>query len=38
MKEPLAPFRTVRIELLDGVKAFDGASLTPWSVTFSIGN
>lgn len=38
MKEPFQPFRTVRIDLLDGVKGFDGAPLTPWTMTFSVGN
>jgi hypothetical protein len=38
MKQPFQPFRTVRIELLDGVKGFDGASLTPSTLTFSVGN
>jgi hypothetical protein len=35
--KPLEPFRTVKVELLDGVKAFDGGLLAPWSVTFSTG-
>lgn len=35
---PLDRFRTVRIELLDGIKAFDGAPLTPWTLTFSVGS
>ena len=26
-----------KIELLDGVKTFDGAPIKPWSVTFSVG-
>ena len=38
MKEPFEPFRTVRVQLLDGVKGFDGAPLAPWTVTFSVGN
>jgi Bacterial Ig-like domain len=38
MKEPFQSFRTVRVQLLDGVKGFDGASLTPWTLTFSVGN
>jgi hypothetical protein len=36
--QPLEPFRTVKIELLDGLTAFDGAPVLPWSVTFSVGN
>jgi len=38
MKERFESFRTVRIQLLDGVKGFDGAPVTPWMVTFSVGN
>jgi len=35
--EPLDRFRTIRVELLDGVKTFDGASVRPWTLTFSVG-
>jgi hypothetical protein len=35
--KPLEAFRTVKIELLDGLKGFDGASIKPWTVTFSVG-
>jgi hypothetical protein len=35
--KPLEPFRTVRVELLDGIKAFDGGPLAPWTLTFSVG-
>lgn len=38
MSQPLEPFRTVRVELLDGMKGFDGAPVTPWTVTFSVGS
>lgn len=38
MKQPFESFRTVRVQVLDGVKAFDGGAATPWTVTFSIGN
>jgi hypothetical protein len=34
---PLERFRTVRLELLEGIKAFDGAAVTPWTLTFSLG-
>jgi hypothetical protein len=34
---PLDRFRTVRVDLLDGIKAFDGAPFTPWTLTFSVG-
>jgi hypothetical protein len=37
LSRPLEAFRTVKIELLDGVKTFDGAPIKPWSVTFSVG-
>lgn len=30
-------FRTVRVELLEGIKAFDGSSVRPWTLTFSLG-
>jgi Bacterial Ig-like domain len=36
LSKPLETFRTVKIELLDGVKTFDGAPIKPWSVTFSV--
>jgi Bacterial Ig-like domain len=35
--KPLEPFRTVKVELLDGLKGFDGAPIKPWMVTFSVG-
>jgi hypothetical protein len=35
--QPLALFRTVKIELLEGIKAFDGGPLAPWTLTFSVG-
>jgi hypothetical protein len=38
VSKPLEPFRTVKIELLDGIKTFDGAPIKPWSITFSIGS
>jgi hypothetical protein len=34
---PLARFRTVRVELLEGIAATDGAPLAPWSLTFTTG-
>ena len=36
--QPLAAFRTVRLELLEGITGFDGAPLRPWSITFSVGS
>jgi Bacterial Ig-like domain len=35
--QPLEPFRTIRVEFLDGLKGFDGAPFRPWTLTFSIG-
>ena len=35
--KPLEAFRTVKVEVLDGLKGFDGAPFKPWTVTFSIG-
>jgi hypothetical protein len=35
---PLDPFRTVRVEFLEGLKTFDGAAVKGWSVTFSVGS
>ncbi|MBI2187164.1 MAG: Ig-like domain-containing protein [Acidobacteria bacterium] len=35
---PLQPFRTVRIELLEGIRTFDGAPVRPWTLTFSVGS
>jgi hypothetical protein len=35
--QPLEPFRTVKIEILAGVTAFDGATVAPWSVSFTVG-
>jgi hypothetical protein len=35
--KPLERFRTVRVELLEGIQSFDGAPVAPWSLTFSVG-
>lgn len=35
--QPLEPLRTVKVDLLEGITAFDGAPLAPWSLTFSVG-
>ena len=37
LSKPLEAFRAVKLELLDGVKTFDGAPVKPWNVTFSVG-
>ena len=34
---PLERFRTVTVELVDGIKGSDGAPLKPWRLTFSLG-
>jgi hypothetical protein len=34
---PLAPFRTVRVELLDGILGADEQPLKPWTLTFTSG-
>ena len=34
---PFEPLKTVKVELLEGLLAFDGGPLTPWSMTFSVG-
>jgi len=37
MTQPFEAFRTVKVEILDGIKAFDGGPVTRWTVTFSVG-
>ena len=34
---PLEAYRTVKVELLDGIRGFDNGPFTPWSLTFSVG-
>jgi hypothetical protein len=36
MAQPFESNRTVRVELLEGIKGFDGAPVTPWTLTFSV--
>lgn len=36
--EPLEPFQTVRVELLEGIVAIDGQPLAPWTLTFYTGS
>jgi hypothetical protein len=36
--QPLDAFKTVKVELLEGLLAFDGGPFAPWSVTFSTGD
>ena len=35
--KPLERFRTVKVALLDGIMGTDGQTLTPWTLTFSVG-
>ena len=35
--QPLERFRTVRIELVEGIESLDGVPLAPWTLTFSVG-
>ena len=35
--QPLESFRTVRVEVLEALKAFDGGIAKPWTITFSLG-
>ena len=34
---PPDPFRTIRVDLLEGITTFDGAPVRPWMLTFSVG-
>ena len=34
---PPEPYRTIRIDLLEGIRTFDGAPIRPWMLTFSVG-
>jgi hypothetical protein len=36
-EQPLERFRTVRVDVLDTLRAFDGGIMKPWTVTFSVG-
>ncbi|MBI2834484.1 MAG: Ig-like domain-containing protein [Acidobacteria bacterium] len=35
--QPLDRFRTLKVELLEGIEATDGAPLKPWTLTFALG-
>ena len=35
---PLEAFRTIRVELLEGIRTFDGAAVRPWTLTFTAGS
>jgi len=34
---PPEPFRTLRVELLEGIRTFDGAPVRPWMLMYSVG-
>ena len=34
---PPERFRTIRVELLEGIRAFDGAPVRPWTLTYTAG-
>ena len=34
---PLEPSRSVRVELLESIRAFDNGPFSPWTLTFSVG-
>jgi hypothetical protein len=36
-KQPLERFRTVRVELLEGIRATDGQQMKGWQLTFTVG-
>lgn len=36
-ERPLEPYRTVKVDLLEGITAFDGGHFVPWSLMFSVG-
>jgi hypothetical protein len=35
---PLERFRTIKLELLDGIAGADGQTLKPWTLTFVVGS
>jgi len=37
MTQPFEAYRTVKVEILEGIKAFDGSPVVPWTSTFSVG-
>ncbi len=37
LTNPPERFRTIRVELLEGIRTFDGAPVTPWALTFTVG-
>jgi hypothetical protein len=38
LAKPADPFKTVTVSTLEGLKSFDGAPVTPWTLTFTFGN
>ena len=37
-RQPLEPFRTVQVDLLDGIEGTDGAQAKPWALRFTAGS
>ena len=37
LTNPPERFRTIRVELLEGIRTFDGAPVTPWALMFTVG-
>jgi hypothetical protein len=35
--KPLERFRTLKVDLLEGILGTDGQALKPWTLTFSLG-
>jgi hypothetical protein len=36
--KPLEPLRAVKVEILEGLTAFDSGPARPWTLTFMVGN
>jgi hypothetical protein len=36
--KPLERFRTIKVELLEGITGTDGQGLKPWTLTFALGS
>ncbi|MBI4886901.1 MAG: Ig-like domain-containing protein, partial [Acidobacteria bacterium] len=37
LTRPPESFRTVQVEILEGIRTFDGAPVQPWTFTFAVG-
>ena len=38
LAKPAEAFKAVTVATLEGLKSFDGAPVTPWTLTFTFGN